>query len=967
MKKLGILGVLFAILFGVPLLMSDKAGALANTEPEGSIRFAVGGIGGQFNSSMSVSRLYVPIGSTGSVTIHSTNPWNIGTMSVYTVGSNNACQINVDNRVGSVNPDNDPRSPSEFYTTLGGINNTTYEIGDFKTYCVVVNSTSPDVARFKLTAGTSQLIGNDVSANSGTTGYVGSDSPNGSQPDWSKTLDFTPSCDVGRVEDTWTGTDATIWFYDLDLQESWQDDLTMTVQQTPAHQGFAGGLTNVSGTPVIFEEGTENETKSVTLSFNDGGPRKYRLRLTPIAGENAIKIALPYDQIYNIINCPVPNHAPSGTLSISCNADIAKLTIRTTVSDSDAGAKLDVAATASGASPSNFSLTDVDPGTHTLTTTAQGGFGSSYTVTGSVTDDKGNEVNLTSSSVTCPALHWVTGTVRNAYNPNQTYGSVDIQTCRPAGQDGHADSPSTATTDSDGYFAFRVPHGRGFCVRLSSVPSDVMSRRIRPRVDDYRGCGPFSMAVVTPNYCTAYQSYERQISNRDVGGYDRSTNNYYDFALRFRPAISCAITSPGIVEAGASYDPYIPTVTVTKEGGSVRPDISSGVVTLRVQGRPNQTWTHSSSSGSPGLLTSSRSHDFDDVVISEPGTYTVNASVTAVGDGYSIEDTRINCPSQTLIVGTRPYLKEFGGDVWSGGAITSGADCTAPDDSPGNIFAFNRGSAGSYMGSSAQLTITALMSINGFASAGQRSSLSNTIPPKGLSFANNNSAEYGGEYGAGAARCITDYFTETRASELDGGNFNGTLPSDRGRVQYESGAITVSGLSVPLGTQAAVYADGNVYITGNIEFATGASRLSDMPYFALIVRGNIYIDPSVTRIDGLFVAQPRTGASNSGVVYTCATSSSRPCSRTNVLEEGDRQLAINGSLVAQRIKWLRTYGSLAGATNGELPNFATGHGTNAAEVVNYTPELYLAPSPLELVDENGARHYDAIRSLPPVL
>src|SRR5690606_32743472 len=119
-------------------------------------------------------------------------------------------------------------------------------------------------------------------------------------------------------------------------------------------------------------------------------------------------------------------------------------------------------------------------------------------------------------------------------------------------------------------------------------------------------------------------------------------------------------------------------------------------------------------------------------------------------------------------------------------------DCSAPDDSPGNIFAFNRGSGGAYSGASAQLTVTALMNVNGFASVGHRASPLNTRAPKGLTFANNdNSALFGGGYGEGAARCITDYFNETRATELDGGTFGGTLPDGRGRVQYESGARTI--------------------------------------------------------------------------------------------------------------------------------------------------------------------------------
>ena len=84
-------------------------------------------------------------------------------------------------------------------------------------------------------------------------------------------------------------------------------------------------------------------------------------------------------------------------------------------------------------------------------------------------------------------------------------------------------------------------------------------------------------------------------------------------------------------------------------------------------------------------------------------------------------------------------------------------------------------------------------------------------------------------------------------------------------------------------------------------------------------------------------------------------------------------LVVNGALVAQEVKLMRTINSLNQSSLLESPNdFNAGTGPNlkAAEVINYTPEIYLAPSPLKDPNSSssasGVQPYDAIFSLPPV-
>jgi hypothetical protein len=170
-----------------------------------------------------------------------------------------------------------------------------------------------------------------------------------------------------------------------------------------------------------------------------------------------------------------------------------------------------------------------------------------------------------------------------------------------------------------------------------------------------------------------------------------------------------------------------------------------------------------------------------------------------------------------------------------------------------------------------------------------------------------------------------------------------------------------------------VYVNGNIFIDRNILYDTAArTTTNDIPFFALIVKGNIYIGPGVSRLDGLYIAQPTApDTPTNGRIYTCAPSAGSYYTIATVYDNCQRQLVVNGALIAQQVKFMRTIFSLNQGGAREAPtDFANGTGTKAAEVINYTPEMYLAPSPL--INPNassaasGIQPYDAIFSLPPV-
>lgn len=324
--------------------------------------------------------------------------------------------------------------------------------------------------------------------------------------------------------------------------------------------------------------------------------------------------------------------------------------------------------------------------------------------------------------------------------------------------------------------------------------------------------------------------------------------------------------------------------------------------------------------------------------------------------------TTLNCSSTGgYTVGDRSYLKAFGGEVRTG-------DCRS-DPGEGGVHAWVRDDIGAnYAGASAQLTVTSLLQVNEFYSASQGAS----PRPKGLTIANTGPGDPSSEYGGGSEMdgCITDYFTDTRDPDLGSSSWSGNVEQlnlNDGRIQYfNSGNLQIGAsgnVTVPIGTQMAVFVEGNVFIRENITYATGAENWSQHPYLVIVASGDIRVHPDVTNLDGLFVAQ-------AGTIYTCAQGINNDYSASAVYGACRNKLTVNGGLIADSIKFLRMNGTVRSATPEELPNSG-----NIAEVINYTPEMYLTPSPLSLpgeasggggVNPEAVGRYQSIKSLPPI-
>lgn len=351
-----------------------------------------------------------------------------------------------------------------------------------------------------------------------------------------------------------------------------------------------------------------------------------------------------------------------------------------------------------------------------------------------------------------------------------------------------------------------------------------------------------------------------------------------------------------------------------------------------------------------------------------PGTTTVVPPILQTNSGDIIGGCR------TLV--NMPYVRFYGQDVFAGGNFDGEASA-----STGRISTNYRTpnlTTGTYAGSGVEyaafsLDLTNSTSDKGFASSSLRDvgSLSNQLFDQ-LNFASSPKGLFGGNHIA------TDYFGDkpdnTQALATNTASLS-TLATKTSYYRNTGGGANV--LTIDNGANftgsKTIYVDGDVYINSNIEYTPWGADITAIPSFRLIVKGNIYISPNVTRIDGFLVAQPTAG--NKGLISTCANAdggNADPAELTTtatgikVGAGGDcsTQLVINGAIVAHKVKWLRTYKTLSDAKTGGRETY---NDNNAAEIINSSPELYLGIPAGPPSSGGTSGKYDSYQALPPIL
>jgi hypothetical protein len=169
--------------------------------------------------------------------------------------------------------------------------------------------------------------------------------------------------------------------------------------------------------------------------------------------------------------------------------------------------------------------------------------------------------------------------------------------------------------------------------------------------------------------------------------------------------------------------------------------------------------------------------------------------------------------------------------------------------------------------------------------------------------------------------------------------------------------------NVPANTRVTYTVAGNLRITGNVVYAPAAfGNLSSLPHIRVLVSGDIYIDPSVTQLDGEYIA--------TGAVYTCHSAAWSVPIAANQYIYGTcaTPLTVNGALIGRTIKLTRTAGTLRAANGGDVIWNGSSYPSqaNVAELIKFTPEIYLSAPGTTPTFPAGA-NYDSIVSLPPLL
>ncbi len=372
---------------------------------------------------------------------------------------------------------------------------------------------------------------------------------------------------------------------------------------------------------------------------------------------------------------------------------------------------------------------------------------------------------------------------------------------------------------------------------------------------------------------------------------------------------------------------YCINTSTTKPAGSIGTVVSATLT-------PSQTGGWQPSNPQPGMITSK----------------TTGATSQAAIWGW---DFRSGSSSDNVV--GMPYVKVYGGDVRVGGGV-GGTSQACAFNNAATIKTYSTPTTGS----GTQFAAISSGFIDRFVS-GQYNPLGATPDignaPTKLTFANNaGGSGYGGGFGSAGA-CY---------------NYVEKLPDD---TQTSTGATAINGHTLGVGAKEIKHVKGNAYISGNIAYNSGTRTSSaQIPLYELVVEGDIYIDSSVTQLDGIYVAIP-TSSSAGGNIYTCAFVSGASATLPSTTYQSGpsnckRQLVVNGAVAAKQIKFGRDCGSLILSQANEPTNLNDG-GTNAqtcgnsnhaAEVFNFTPEVWIRSS-----SATGSTKYDSISSLPPIL
>lgn len=275
----------------------------------------------------------------------------------------------------------------------------------------------------------------------------------------------------------------------------------------------------------------------------------------------------------------------------------------------------------------------------------------------------------------------------------------------------------------------------------------------------------------------------------------------------------------------------------------------------------------------------------------------------------------------------RPYVTTEDGDV-HGGAVQVDPDTAEHCENDGQgVHGQRRGS--SPQGSKSTYAVAATGTISRF---GSRDSTTSNI----LQFGNNPPGNYRAvcrpdltdqEYYENLGFNIESVSTRNLNNIINRVN-NGSIPNDSVVFANYSSLSTdpsIGDVTLEAGKRVTIVRVGgtnNIEVRGDISVEGGGrSETDDIPALALVAAGDIDINSGVDSIEAYI--------SSNGTVDTCADVAD--ITDRGVAPQCQDQLEIRGALLAQEIRFRRTYGDAGN--------------TEAAETIVFTPWLYLSPPP----------------------
>lgn len=325
----------------------------------------------------------------------------------------------------------------------------------------------------------------------------------------------------------------------------------------------------------------------------------------------------------------------------------------------------------------------------------------------------------------------------------------------------------------------------------------------------------------------------------------------------------------------------------------------------------------------------------------------------------------------TAYADSKPFFRILEGDIFAGGWFNDNTNSCAASSSyqgptygpisdqyQGAIMGFAEVNGASRTGASSTMGAFATGLIEGSDSAstldyGFYSGLAGQGPaPPGsraLNFANIDDFSQGNAFWGGTfegadlkAHCILDYYN-TKQTDIQGA-WTGSYSTNG---QFTSSGGSVSGGTVTPGSKLTVFVNGDILISSNIVY--GPHNMTNIPKFTLVALGNIYVHPEVSRLDGWYIAQPTS--TGGGEIWTCRQSNSAVPNDVFIRNNCNSSLTINGGLTAKQINLSRISGGLSG---------------DAAETINFSPNLILGGPFLEDETPETAGTIQSLISLPPV-